>query len=203
MAFKAKELSKNNFIKEQVNEVVSAIQQKLHVKTTSNRIEDVDLKEYLVNQDKIKKFNQLCDLVKNEHVFKLEKIGKFDLVMTTGKYNNVTEIKERTKTNIALAEMFKANYNNGYNYLNELKQLKNIPQTDYWKYFVNIKFDIYNEFHLPASGGERAEYNLLNEIKSAINSDILLIDEPESSFDNIFLNTEVNDMIKNLSKKCR
>lgn len=200
LAFEAKKLSKNNFIKEKVNEVVSEIQQKLQVKTTSNRIEDVDLKEYLVNQDKIKKFNQLCDLVKSEHVFKLQKIRKFDLVMTTGKYNNVAEIKERTKTNIALADMFKATYNNGYNYLNELKKL-GIPQIDYWKYFVNIKFNIYNEFNLPASGGERAEYNLLNEIKSAINSDILLIDEPESSFDNIFLNIEVNDMLKNLSKK--
>lgn len=200
LALEGKKLSKDNFIKSQVNEVVSEIKQKLEVKTTSTKIEDVDFKEYLVNQDKIKKFNQVCELVKNENVIKLEKIGKFDLVMTTDKYNNVTEIKERTKTNIALAEMFKENYHNGYLYLKKLQKL-NISQTDYWKYFVNIKFDIYNEYNLPASGGERAEYNLLNEIKTAINSDILLIDEPESSFDNIFLNTEVNDMIKNLSKK--
>lgn len=200
LSFEGKKLSKDNFIKFQVNEMIGEIKQKLEVKTTSTKIEDVDLRSYIDHKDRILKFNQICELVKNENVIKLEKIGKFDLVMTTGKYNNVTEIKERTKNSIALADMFKENYQNGYLYLKELQKL-NISQAEYWKYFVNIKFDIYNEYGLPASGGERAEYNLLNEIKTANNSDILLIDEPESSFDNIFLNTEVNEMIKYLSKK--
>lgn len=35
------------------------------------------------------------------------------------------------------------------------------------------------------SGGESAEFNLLQTIEDARNYDMLLIDEPESSFDNI------------------
>jgi ABC-type phosphate transport system ATPase subunit len=36
------------------------------------------------------------------------------------------------------------------------------------------------------SGGERSEFRLLQEIMVAQNYDVLLIDEPESSFDNFF-----------------
>lgn len=51
------------------------------------------------------------------------------------------------------------------------------------------------------SGGERSEFRLLQEISDALQYDMLLIDEPESSFDNIFLNSEVNQLIKDISNK--
>ena len=40
---------------------------------------------------------------------------------------------------------------------------------------------------------------MLHEIQDALKHDILLIDEPESSFDNIFLNNDVNILIKEIS----
>jgi wobble nucleotide-excising tRNase len=49
------------------------------------------------------------------------------------------------------------------------------------------------------SGGERSEFNLIHEIQDATKYDILLIDEPESSFDNNFLNKEINTIIKDIS----
>ena len=192
-------LNKDIFIKKQVNQLIEEVKISLEVRSSSNKIEDVDFKTYLTSTDKIKKFNYICNLVKKEKVFEIEKIGKFNLVMKTQAYNNVSEIKECVGGRMPLAAMFKASYHTGYTYLQELKKL-DISTTDYYKYFVNIKYDIINEYNLPASGGERAEYNLLNEIKSASNYDILLIDEPESSFDNIFLNKEVNDMIKIFQK---
>ena len=47
---------------------------------------------------------------------------------------------------------------------------------------------------------ERSEFRLLQEIKDAQNYDYLLIDEPESSFDNLFLRGEVNQMLREISK---
>ena len=44
-----------------------------------------------------------------------------------------------------------------------------------------------------------SEFRLLQEIKDAQNFDILLIDEPESSFDNVFLRSGVNKLIRDLS----
>lgn len=196
----AKSICRENIIRQKVNEIIEDVKPKLEVKTISNKVVDVNLKEYLSSKSKIEKFNNICNLVKKQRIIELDKTGKFTLIMKTGYYNNVSEIKANTKTKIALADIFKSSYKNGYNYLQELKEVS-IPKVDYWKYYVNIQFDIINELKLSASGGERTEFNLLNEIKSANDYDILLIDEPESSFDNIFLNVEVNNMVKDISKK--
>ncbi|MBQ4263391.1 MAG: hypothetical protein IJB83_03995 [Bacilli bacterium] len=51
------------------------------------------------------------------------------------------------------------------------------------------------------SGGERAEYNLLREIKSSEQYDVLLLDEPEASFDNPFIKDYIIDIIKDISQK--
>lgn len=41
---------------------------------------------------------------------------------------------------------------------------------------------------------------MIQEIKDAQNYDMLLIDEPESSFDNIFLNENVNELLRAIAK---
>ncbi len=41
---------------------------------------------------------------------------------------------------------------------------------------------------------------MLQAIENAQSTDMLLIDEPESSFDNLFLKNEVNEIIKEISK---
>ena len=57
-----------------------------------------------------------------------------------------------------------------------------------------------NKDGFKVSGGERSEFNLIHEIKDATKYDILLIDEPESSFDNLFLKKEINTLIKDMAK---
>ena len=53
----------------------------------------------------------------------------------------------------------------------------------------------------PLSGGQRAEYLFLHKLSHAKGKDIILIDEPESSFDNPFLNKEVSTMINDLASQ--
>ncbi len=66
---------------------------------------------------------------------------------------------------------------------------------------ILVEFKILNRYGLAVSGGDRAEFNLLKEIKDALQYDMLLIDEPESSFDNLFLKDRVNKLIKSISKQ--
>ena len=42
---------------------------------------------------------------------------------------------------------------------------------------------------------------MYNQIKDGENYDLILIDEPESSFDNIYLNENIKSLITNISKK--
>mgnify|MGYP003304260461 CR=1 FL=1 len=70
-----------------------------------------------------------------------------------------------------------------------------------YKGLVAFDVDVVNENNKSLSGGERAEYNLIKEIKNAEQYDILLLDEPEASFDNPFINSYIIDLIKDISKK--
>ena len=72
--------------------------------------------------------------------------------------------------------------------------------SEFYKYFACIEYEILNKDGFKVSGGERSEFRLLQEIKDAQNFDYLLIDEPESSFDNLFLKGEANQMLKEISK---
>lgn len=56
-----------------------------------------------------------------------------------------------------------------------------------------------DETHSTLSGGQRAEYLLLHKLLKAKGKDVVLIDEPESSFDNLFLNGEVSKMVNDLA----
>lgn len=64
----------------------------------------------------------------------------------------------------------------------------------------NITYEVFNQYGSPASGGERSEYNLLQELSDGVKNSILILDEPESSFDNIFLRDGVDSLLKDISK---
>lgn len=50
------------------------------------------------------------------------------------------------------------------------------------------------------SGGQRAEYLLLHRIAGAAGKNVVLIDEPESSFDNPFLNHDVITLLNDVAE---
>jgi Fe-S cluster assembly ATPase SufC len=90
-------------------------------------------------------------------------------------------------------------YDSPHEFLLELKKIE-LEETDYYKFFIQIEYETLNKHGFAVSGGERSEFNLLHEINDALKHDILLIDEPESSFDNIFLKNEVNALLRDISK---
>ena len=76
-----------------------------------------------------------------------------------------------------------------------------ISKSDIYKSLINFDVNVVNEKGNNLSGGERAEYNLLREIKGSEQYDILLLDEPEASFDNPFIKDYIIDIIKEISQK--
>ena len=75
-----------------------------------------------------------------------------------------------------------------------------IDISDLYKVFVEISTDIYDNSGKKISGGQRAEYNLLKNIKDAQNYDYLLLDEPEGAFDNPFLKASVIKLIREIGE---
>ena len=74
-------------------------------------------------------------------------------------------------------------------------------KNDLYKIFWKISFEVLNLFGKPLSGGEKAEYNLLTKLRDSQKYDMILIDEPESSFDNLFLRSNIIQLIDDLAKK--
>ena len=103
-----------------------------------------------------------------------------------------------SRTRTGFSDAFKEYYD-PYKFLQVLKG-KDIPASEYYKYFVNITYEVFNQYGSPASGGERSEYNLLQELSDGVKNNILILDEPESSFDNIFLRDGVDSLLKDISK---
>ena len=145
------------------------------------------------------KFDEISKKLQTEKIIDSKEIRGFKVVAKTKKYTGAIQLQKKSKSKLTFSEAFN-NYNNPYKFLVSLRNI-DIEETDYYKYFVDIEYKTLNKYGFPVSGGERSEFNLLHEISDALKHDILLIDEPESSFDNIFLKNEVNELIKEISKE--
>jgi len=124
----------------------------------------------------------------------------FKIVARTKNYTGAIQLKNKSKSQMAFTEAFN-NYDSPFKFLTCLKNIPHLEEADYYKYFIDIEYKTLNRHGYQVSGGERSEFNLLHEIGDALKFDLLLIDEPESSFDNIFLKNEVNELIKEISKE--
>lgn len=183
-----------------VNDIVASIQGELQVRSSNTAVPDVDFYRILMNKEKIAKFETISKAVKKERVIKERSVHSYRVVAKAQPYTGAMEMQRTSKTRVAFSDAF-ACYNTPYEFLQKLKEKQSIPIAEYYKYFVNIKHEVLNQYGSPASGGERSEYNLLQDLVDAARCDILILDEPESSFDNLFLKDGVNAILKDLSRR--
>lgn len=68
------------------------------------------------------------------------------------------------------------------------------------KLLVQVKSEILDKGRgTRLSGGQRAEYVFIHKLEETRNKDIVLIDEPESSFDNMFLDSDISEALHRLA----
>jgi len=174
-----------------LNGLISDVQSTLQSKSTITPPKDLDFYKILIEKRKAEKFSKLTSYLKIERQIYSEDVKGFKIVASARPFDNATHMKQKHKTRVSLVEAFDL-YQQPYTFLSALKSIESISPTEYYRYFVCIEFKTLNKHGFQVSGGERAEFNLLHEIGDALQYDALLIDEPESSFDNIFLKNEVN-----------
>ena len=182
-----------------VNSIISNVKGELQSNTAYSSIEDLDVYNIQLEKQKLKKFERIVDLIKTDRIIKQSEVRRFKIIANTRKFSGAQELLDKSGRKTRFKDAFDK-YSNPLEYLNELKQIDVLAETDYYKYFVEIEYNILNEHGVEVSGGERSEFNLLQKIQNAHHFDMLLIDEPESSFDNLFLKNEVNEQIKEIAK---
>lgn len=190
--------SLDNKYKKEVNNMMKLVKESLQLKSAAPRIPSIDLYQYFVNKKKREVFAQVALAIKRNRTISNEKAGQFTINVSARPFMNATDLKSVVGRQMSLANAFEK-YNNPVLYLEALKAA-GVESDRIYKLFAAIDYKILNSSGLPVSGGERSEFNFLQKIKDAILCDILLIDEPESSFDNIFLKNEVNKFIKEMAE---
>lgn len=184
-----------------VNDLIGEIKRSLSIRTSAVTVPDFDLYEYQMNRVKIRKFNELVNTIKKEAIINRKTLGSFAIQTNKRPYSGANELKSLSgRKNVSFSKYMDVYVSNPYRYLLGLTEMEDIPETDYYKYFVCVDYQILNQYGFPVSGGERAEFRLLQEIDDAHRYDMLLIDEPESSFDNLFLRDRVNQIIRDLAQ---
>lgn len=182
----------------EVNNMIKMVKESLQLKSAAPRIPNIDLYQYFINKKKREIFAQVAIAIKKSRTINTEKAGHFTISVSVRPFANATDLKTVGLKQVSLINAF-AKYGNPIQYLDELKAA-GVESNRIYKLFAAIDYKILNSSGLPVSGGERAEFNFLQKIKDAILCDILIIDEPESSFDNLFLKNEVNKFIKEMAE---
>ena len=181
-----------------VNSLIKNVKQQLKIRSSAVQVTDIDLYRIRMDIVKVRKFNEIVEFLRNEAVIFEESVQEFKIVAKKEPFKNATEVKAVSGLKTGFSDAMKV-YENPYTYLQVLLEKENIPQAELYRLFTKISFFILNRDGFHVSGGERSEFRLLQEIKDAQNFDILLVDEPESSFDNMFLRSDVNEVLGDIA----
>lgn len=184
--------------KKLVNGLIRDIRESLKMHTSAVQVEDVDLYRVSMDKRKVDRFSEIVKSLQREAIISEESIQGFSVVAKKGAFAGAGEIKSASGVKTAFRDSFQE-YGRPYNYLQTLLANESLTPSELYKLFAKISYRILNRDGFEVSGGERSEFRLLQEIKNAQNYDILLIDEPESSFDNMFLKSDVNQIIREIS----
>lgn len=182
-----------------INSIIYNVKSELQSNTAYTSIDEIDFYKIILENKKLDKYSKLVNSIKKEKNIRNIDVRRFKIVANTRLFNGAQELLDKFGKKAKFKSAFD-NYDDPIKYLEELKQIDSLPETEYYRYFIEIEYKILNEFEIEVSGGERSEFNLLEKIQNAHHFDMLLIDEPESSFDNLFLKNEVNEQIKEIAK---
>lgn len=191
----------SNDKKDWVNTAVHDIKEKLERKSSAPSVADVDLLKTAKNARAVESFEALVKAARKPKTALRKRKGSFEVVAQVGPFKGSGELKNLSRSNKGFSAAFEK-YDKPYEYLQELRKIgAPVEASDFSKYLTRVEYKILNRDGIEASGGERSEFFLLDRIEGASSADVLLIDEPESSFDNHFLKAEVNEIIKEISRK--
>lgn len=185
--------------KQTVNNLVKEIKQGLKVRTAAVQVHDVNLYAIAMDKRRVDRFSEIVNHLKKESVVFQDTLQGFRIEASKQAYTGAMEIRAASGTKQAFSDAFRK-YDSPYEYLRELMKNEGLQRADLYRLFIKISYRILNKDGYEVSGGERSEFRLLQEISDAQNYDLLLIDEPESSFDNLFLKREVNQILKRISE---
>lgn len=192
--------------KEQCDAAVAAIKQELSKKSARKPLPQVDqLREYFKYCYRERRLAKVLEAFETPLDLKSDEEYKYLKKRTRQMFSNATDA--RKECGLALpngtdvAGLFGARAT-ALKRLAVIRGFDTMIQAEACRLLFNIKSRIVlnDGSNAALSGGQRAEYLLLHRIAGAAGKDVVLIDEPESSFDNPFLNHDVITLLNDVAE---
>ena len=188
-------------LRKEADKIIRSIKGKLKNKSAITPPIDISLFDIFHDLELIKQYNSITSSLKTDKIIHTDDAQRFSLIAKRRAFSGVKDIKDHVDPLPSLVDPFKKFYGKDmYRFVRELKNL-NVGEDKIYRCIVAIDIELKNAEGKDLSGGERAEFNLIKEIQNASGYDILLIDEPEASFDNPFIKENIIGLIKELSEK--
>lgn len=121
--------------------------------------------------------------------------GKFTRIVSRVPYKNATELKRAVGASETLGGVLQLD---DTSFVERI--LSSDGVSDISKAFFDIDVELKNMRGEQVSGGQKAEYLFFKALDSAGGHDVVLIDEPESSFDNPFLSGPIIEELKRIAQ---
>lgn len=181
------------------NRIIEDARRQLAVRTSATQVPDVDLYAIAMDHKRVARFEEIAHALRTEAVIYEKPVQGFRIVATKRPFLSASELKAVAGKKLAFSDAMEC-YGQPFQFLQCLKSKSELADAEYYRFFSHIVYEILNGDGCAVSGGERSEYRLIQEISDAQSFDLLLIDEPESSFDNMFLNGNVNAIIRDIAR---
>lgn len=193
-------LAEEEYIIEEANKVIDEVREGLKQKTAVTQISIFNEIDYLSDKLRASLFDQCTIKLRLKGEFLNYDMHGFKVVAECIPGDTVTAaVLKEINDNKGSFNSLKPIYKNPYEYLKEMQSNVLINTDNLVKLLVPTKVRVLNKYGKDVSGGEKSEFNLLNALNDAYEHDMLIVDEPESSFDNVFLNKNVNSILKDIS----
>ena len=191
-----------NFVISYTNEILKNISLGLESKSSTSSINECDFRQIFKELYIKIKFNNLIKNFKEKKIKKEIVFDKFKKTTILYKENN----KRNKKINLGISaksncddilngnpfDILLSSFNNEFT--------KDKQRDDLIYLFFNFHTKITDMYDCDLSGGQKSEYTLLQKLKNYNFYDVILIDEIENSFDNPFIDQQINTFIREISK---
>lgn len=181
---------------DKANEIVRLIKDCLTLESRRPACPESPMIEAAKRTQYIGRLAKLRGATKQKKVISSKQIGKFKRVTKRVSYKDATALKSAIGATSSLSGVLQLG---DREYVERILEAQGV--TDISRSLFDISVVLINERNEEVSGGQKAEYLFFQAIDKASNHDVVLIDEPESSFDNPFLNELIASELKKISRK--
>ena len=196
------EKNKAKYIRENVNLILRNSKDFLTNQTGIRNVHDIEISKVIKKKQIEKSISSfLCKVITTTEL-KREKIHGYQIIVNLTPFQNASQFRVDFTTQESVQEDLIKPYLSK-NYITFLKNLKNkkfYNSTNLAEYFMHKEVKLLDSDGTPASGGQAVGFALMMRLNEARQKNVILIDEPESSLDNAYIQTELNSALNELYK---